>query len=802
MGLEGFTNNASGGMSPGEHLYAKSFNKLAGAADKAQIGPSDGILFTATNGGVGMYVPQDSREQQGQILQQFEIVVGGYTVGSNSDDFSIIRVVKGEVVWKPSGTPEIPIIGGTCTKQTTITEWFGTPEFPPIVDNNPLFIGNGGIVVPNSELVDVGVYVFKGNAAGVDIDPLIVLVPDFVPSCPVVPPFIFPTEGAVWDMVKIGSVKYITPDPEADPPVEGGWEITQNYIGSLSLPGGAGGSSALPLPAQMPSDTKYPQYDIPFEAWITQINGQRYLQVSTGSCTFTRTNMPTIRTGAFAHTNKAWFRKVQICPEGMRKTYEEMWPNPEFDPNPTFSNTIMEDAGGFLLPDSNESYTLTAFKWDIGQSESGFDNVPYPAQTYKDLPTLALFAASNSADRNKVAQDCGPSLYEQTMNIQKMSGYTAADTELPGDWGHCHTTWMNPRKVGFNSKDIFTLNAIQAPQFSAIVSMTQIGVPGVCNTIQTIRLLGSAAEGFIHITATTPPPNISVETSVVPFFVTPVYTPTEVYGGDAQAMFNCINSIPSLTGKVQVSGADGTYHVTFLQDFQGAPFPLLSINSDAVVSFQYDYEILQYHVGDINLTTGIQPTMIQLMNKEGVTEAEDPYNLNKDSDPEWKDIVNIEQVRNCKDFSGDVTEDGVFIMGGAEPVNPELTIAGGCIPEPSNEHPFKVIYFLDEQGDPFYRIVSGTIDNLIPVNIDQPIGGVTGVCQVWIKIPWVNNAVVVNANFIWEIGPTMPDDTDEFSYIRIAQVNAEEVNQYITGSLWVSRIKVGSLTAEYFYARV
>jgi hypothetical protein len=28
------------------------------------------------------------------------------------------------------------------------------------------------------------------------------------------------------------------------------------------------------------------------------------------------------------------------------------------------------------------------------------------------------------------------------------------------------------------------------------------------------------------------------------------------------------------------------------------------------------------------------------------------------------------------------------------------------------------------------------------------------------------------------------------------------VNQYVTGSLWVNRIKLGSSTARYFYARI
>ena len=574
-----------------------------------------------------------------------------------------------------------------------------------------------------------------------------------------------------------------------------------------------GGVSVPPIPAQLFNGANGSSAHIPFEAWITQINGLRYLQISTGSCTFTRTNMPIIKTGAFSQTEQAWFRKVQICPDGVRTTYSEMWPNPSLDPEPSFSNTTMEDGGGYLLADTADPLTLYAFKWDIGQAEEGFEDIPYAAETYKNLPTLALIAQSNGADTNKITVNRGPSLYEQAMNVQKMTGYTAEDTELPGDWGHCHTTWMNPRKVGFNSKAVLSLNPVSAIPFSATVSTTQVGIPGICNTIQTIRLGGSPSGGSMVISATVIELIDGVPTpvtypSVIPYFVTPVYTPLEVYGGDLQAMFNCLNSIVPLAGKVQVSGGNGVYHVTFLQDFQGLPILPLTCNVSGVTSFAYDFEIIQYHVGDINLTTGFQPVMTQLMNKPDMTEAEDPYNANKDSDPAWKDIVNIAEVSACKDFSGDVTSDGVFIMGSSEQVNPDLTVANGCIPEPSSDHPFKVVFVetTEAEGD-IFRIVSGTVNNLVPVNIDDTIA-VTGVNQAWLKVPYDSATKTFpysTAEFIWEIGPTMPDSDTTYSYVRIAEVNGSDVTQYVTGSLWGDRIQVGSgatQNAHYYYARV
>jgi hypothetical protein len=138
-------------------------------------------------------------------------------------------------------------------------------------------------------------------------------------------------------------------------------------------------------------------------------------------------------------------------------------------------------------------------------------------------------------------------------------------------------------------------------------------------------------------------------------------------------------------------------------------------------------------------------------------------------------------------------------------VKPDYSIVAGCTDEPSPDmdHPFKVIYEgeSEEDGDT-YRIISGTVNNLVPQNIDVTLG-VTGVCQVWIQVPFVTSIFPAdNADFKWEIGPTMPDDTDDFGYVRIAEVNGSEVTQFITGSLWGDRIKLGSATATYYYARI
>jgi len=60
---------------------------------------------------------------------------------------------------------------------------------------------------------------------------------------------------------------------------------------------------------------------------------------------------------------------------------------------------------------------------------------------------------------------------------------------------------------------------------------------------------------------------------------------------------------------------------------------------------------------------------------------------------------------------------------------------------------------------------------------------------------------------IYNTGGALPADTDTLAYLIIAKVNAlgdgvYSVDQYVTGSLWADRIKLGDATARYYYARI
>lgn len=59
---------------------------------------------------------------------------------------------------------------------------------------------------------------------------------------------------------------------------------------------------------------------------------------------------------------------------------------------------------------------------------------------------------------------------------------------------------------------------------------------------------------------------------------------------------------------------------------------------------------------------------------------------------------------------------------------------------------------------------------------------------------------------IYSTGSALPSDSDDFGYVLVAQVTntsgVYSVTQYVTGSLWGDRVKLGTLTAKYYYARI
>jgi len=152
------------------------------------------------------------------------------------------------------------------------------------------------------------------------------------------------------------------------------------------------------------------------------------------------------------------------------------------------------------------------------------------------------------------------------------------------------------------------------------------------------------------------------------------------------------------------------------------------------------------------------------------------------------------------------------------------------------DHPFKLnVYWMEESAMFFATVTAGTVNNIVPViwgggPIDDLLNVTPkpemGLATVQVAPGFFNAYVRCGPDsttpYIFPtsdrdqagypqvyFSTTEMTDTDEFTYIKIADAQVDvatktvqSVVQYVTGSLWASRIKVGTLTAKYYYARV
>jgi hypothetical protein len=153
-------------------------------------------------------------------------------------------------------------------------------------------------------------------------------------------------------------------------------------------------------------------------------------------------------------------------------------------------------------------------------------------------------------------------------------------------------------------------------------------------------------------------------------------------------------------------------------------------------------------------------------------------------------------------------------------------------------HPFKVINIqYDSAGSAWtYQVVPGTLNNTVaqieedsvwvlldrttagvpdwPVSVMTPFDATTHKCYIYLRagkdstsgsFPSIDEA---SANYPRIINSDVElADTDTYGYVLLAVATEAtgpsiSVVQYVTGSLWANRIKLGDNTARYFYARI
>ena len=499
------------------------------------------------------------------------------------------------------------------------------------------------------------------------------------------------------------------------------------------------------------------------------------VQVAMGSVTYTHSLMPYIKTGAFTDHRQAYINFVAVK-------------SPEVTPAPLADATSpwMLAGGGYALTGTGRWY-VTLSKWDAGNG--AFDG----GMIDQNLPWVS-FVKDGSDEFDALFVDSGPSLYQNTTNIQKMEGYqevVAGPGETLLDWGHCHTTYFNPRFFGHHVRVLAVIDSVAATPSTVAVNVVRDGSSSAGNTIQQVVFAGDYKSGGATFTfggATT----------------SSTFNPSTQSAYDLQ---ECLNTIPALDGNVFVQQAGpGVYQVEFTNILRNSSVAALTANS-TLTSFTTWYKVSQMHVGSQDIVIPCELNATFLMNKADVTEAEDPYYINEATTPPWDNVVNNADAIAANGL-GFIPAWATPVINGTVPrtfTAEYLNYAeeAGCTDEPDNTmHPFKVIHDSTSGGDSTYSIISGTVNNETPGNIASTITVSTGPYEVWVKVPYASGVYPAATGFEWNLGTPLPDDTDAEAYVRVASVDGATVTQYVTGSLWSDRIKMGTQTARYYHARI
>jgi len=257
----------------------------------------------------------------------------------------------------------------------------------------------------------------------------------------------------------------------------------------------------------------------------------------------------------------------------------------------------------------------------------------------------------------------------------------------------------------------------------------------------------------------------------------------------------------------------------------------------------------QHIVGPIDLQIPCLFNGTTLCNQDDLTETNDPYNLNKDATPKWSLMANADTLNGMNSLAEANDDWYEEFVGPADwtEQNYDYKLPGSCAAQDDGEvciHPFYTYpRILKPSPDPafwLYRanVCGGMVNNLIPWNKDGLLATkqklptsidflpLLGTVNIYIRLgteayesnnpvfPVIDDTdeyypclVQYPANTPEEI-EQLPVDTDEYCYLLMAvarNVGDPEnfiIDQMVSGSLWVDRIKTGTSTARYYWARV
>jgi hypothetical protein len=245
------------------------------------------------------------------------------------------------------------------------------------------------------------------------------------------------------------------------------------------------------------------------------------------------------------------------------------------------------------------------------------------------------------------------------------------------------------------------------------------------------------------------------------------------------------------------------------------------------------FAIDQHIVGPIDLQIPVLFIGTTLCNQDDLTETNDPYNQNKDSDPAWSFIVNADTLTALNTITPANEDWFQEFVGPADWTSTNYIglTAGSCAAQDDNacEHPFQFHPFTVASGESFLfraNVCAGMANNLVP--LDEPGSGTllpatidfltTGDTFIYLRMgteAYASDDPVFPVTDVTDEyyptivqSPTALTDTDEYCYIlmgmarNVGDPDTFTVDQTISGSVWAERLKIGNNVARYYWAGV
>jgi hypothetical protein len=517
-----------------------------------------------------------------------------------------------------------------------------------------------------------------------------------------------------------------------------------------------------------------------FKVETIVVGSTQYVRIASGAVNFTVSNMPEIYKGAVNDTRQAWIYAAAVRP-GITAVDGG-------DPDSPW----MENGGYYAMPSSG-TYYVTISKLDMAGSTSTSTLIQ------ENAPFVSIFSETDPI-YSKIFSQTGSSQYVNMTNVQKMQGYDAASTGLTGDFGNCHTTWFLPVHWGYSVKMIAVISAYTPPVVTPTIEVLHAAT-ATSNEVHRITIPPAAKKSG------------SFQLQYAPGFTTDTTDPFDPFNplnsGNLSGQFqwnlaNSLKAIQELKGSTSVTASgENKLDITYINGLANTSVAVPAIINNTVGIPETTYEVSQQVIGSIDLSIPLHFIGTTLLNVTNWVESEDdPYNAYEAND--WNDISNYLQKDNLESIVPNNLAYYDLLIGPGDwtAADWSWTAPGTCIAEPGTGHPFKVTYVSGSGGMSTYHIQSGTVNNVIPGNIATDITTANALKDVWLKVPYAAGVFPDTTDFEWAIGTTMPADTDDEGYVKVATVDGATVTQLVTGSLWADRIKMGTATATYYYARI